>query len=146
MKKHLLTIMLALFGMTAWAQVGTNPDWVDPSDNYHEFTVVYAKVVSSTSRPSSNLQIAAFMQGEDGKLELRGLTNQYQTMNGEAIFTIMVGGTSEDYGKGIMQNFKNSILKTKNVVPLFFSLWEILFFNWSIIVLQCCVSFCCKTK
>lgn len=116
MKKHLLTIMLALFGMTAWAQVSTNPDWVDPSDNYHEFTVVYAKVVSSTSRPSSNLQIAAFMQGEDGKLELRGLTNQYQTMNGEAIFTIMVGGTSEDYGKGI--TFKLYDYYTKLVYPI----------------------------
>ena len=116
MKKQLLTFVLMLLGMTALAQNRTNPDWVDPSDNYHEFTVVYAKVVSSTSRPSSNLQIAAFMQGEDGKLELRGLTNQYQTMNGEDIFTIMVGGTSEDSGKEI--TFKLYDYYTKLVYPI----------------------------
>ncbi len=92
MKKQLLTMLLLMVGMTSLAQSG----WSDPSGNYQEQTVVYVTVdcgdydiYSGVTEP----QVAAFIGDE-----IRALATSYQSLGNYKVFTLRVGGTSDDNG------------------------------------------------
>lgn len=90
MRKQLLTMLLMMVGMTSLAQSG----WSDPSGNYQEQTVVYVTVdcgdydiYSGVTEP----QVAAFIGGE-----IRALATSYQPLGNYKVYTLRVGGTSDD--------------------------------------------------
>ena len=90
MKKQLLTMLLMMVGMTSLAQSG----WSNPSGNYQEQTVVYVTVdcgdydiYSGVTEP----QVAAFIGGE-----IRALATSYQSLGNYKVYTLRVGGTSDD--------------------------------------------------
>ena len=90
MKKQLLTMLLMMVGMTSLAQSG----WSDPSGKYQEQTVVYVTVdcgdydiYSGVTEP----QVAAFIGGE-----IRALATSYQSLGNYKVYTLRVGGTSDD--------------------------------------------------
>ena len=90
MKKQLLTMLLMMVGMTSLAQSG----WSDPSGNYQEQTVVYVTVdcgdydiYSGVTEP----QVAAFIGDE-----IRALATSYQMLGNYKVYTLRVGGTSDD--------------------------------------------------
>ena len=105
MKKQLLTLMLMLVGMTAWAQSG----WTDPSSEYQSQTVVYVAIdcgeydmYSYTDEYASyryTPEVAAFVNGE-----LRQVVTEYSMREdgtGPKLYTFRVGGTVADEGKEI---------------------------------------------
>ena len=90
MKKLFLTLLLVMVGMTSLAQSG----WSDPSGNYQEQTVVYVTVdcgdydiYSGVTEP----QVAAFIGDE-----IRALATSYQSLGNYKVYTLRVGGTSDD--------------------------------------------------
>ena len=116
MKKFLLSSLLMLLGMSAFAQSG----WTNPSGNYQLETVVYAAVdcgdyglYGSDSDPLP--EVAAFVNGE-----LRAVVSEYTQIEvpaGEGrIYTIRVGGEASDNGKTI--NFKLYDPKSGLIYPL----------------------------
>ena len=95
MKKLFLTLLLVMVGMTSLAQSG----WSDPSGNYQEQTVVYVTVdcgdydiYSGVTEP----QVAAFIGDE-----IRALATSYQSLGNYKVYTLRVGGTSDDNGSVI---------------------------------------------
>ena len=108
MKKQLLSLMLMLVGMSAWAQSG----WTDPSSEYQAQTVVYLAIdcdeydmfYYSDGYVNYNYtpEIAAFI---DGELRVAGNLSDYEIdMNPEdktRIYALRVGGIAEDEGKEI---------------------------------------------
>lgn len=105
MKKQLLTLMLMLVGMAAWAQSG----WTDPSSEYQAQTVVYVAIdcgeydmYSYTDEYASyryTPEVAAFVNGE-----LRQVVTEYSMREdgtGPKLYTFRVGGTVADEGKEI---------------------------------------------
>ncbi len=105
MKKQLLTLMLMLVGMAAWAQSG----WTDPSSEYQSQTVVYVAIdcgeydmYSYTDEYASyryTPEVAAFVNGE-----LRQVVTEYSMREdgtGPKLYTFRVGGTVADEGKEI---------------------------------------------
>ena len=110
MKKQLLTLMLMLVGMTAWAQSGSG--WTDPSSEYQAQTVVYLAIdcgeydmfYYSDGYVNYNYtpEIAAFI---DGELRVAGNLSDYEAgmnpANKAPIYALRVGGIAEDEGKEI---------------------------------------------
>ena len=112
MKKQLLTtLLLMLFGMTAWAQSGSG--WTDPSSEYQAQTVVYVAIdcgeydmfyYSPDGYVNYNYtpEIAAFI---DGELRVAGNLSDYQAgtnpANKAPIYALRVGGIADDEGKEI---------------------------------------------
>ena len=111
MKKQLLTLMLMLVGMTAWAQSGSG--WTDPSSEYQAQTVVYLAIdcdeydmfyYSPDGYVNYNYtpEIAAFI---DGELRVAGNLSDYEVdinpENKAPIYALRVGGIAEDEGKEI---------------------------------------------
>ena len=109
MKKQLLSLMLMLVGMSAWAQSG----WTDPSSEYQAQTVVYLAIdcdeydmfYYSDGYVDYNYtpEIAAFI---DGELHVAGDLSGYEYgMNPEnktRIYALRVGGSAEkDFNKEI---------------------------------------------
>lgn len=107
MKKQLLTLMLMLVGMTAWAQSGSG--WTDPSSpSFTSETVVWLAIdcgdynmyyytdgyVSSNYEP----QIAAFVDGELRDVVTEYVENQDQKIN---LYGLRVAGSADDDGKEI---------------------------------------------
>lgn len=99
MKKFLLSSLLMLLGMSAFAQSG----WTNPSGNYQLETVVYAAVDCGDYGLYGNdalPEVAAFVNGE-----LRAVVSEYTQIEvpaGEGrIYTIRVGGEVSDNGKVI---------------------------------------------
>lgn len=99
MKKFLLSSLLMLLGMSAFAQSG----WTNPSGNYQFETVVYAAVDCGDYGLYGNdalPEVAAFVNGE-----LRAVVSEYTQIEvpaGEGrIYTIRVGGEVSDNGKVI---------------------------------------------
>ena len=95
MKKQLLTMLLLMVGMASLAQSG----WSDPSGNYQEQTVVYVTVdcgdydiYSGVTEP----QVAAFIGDE-----IRALATSYQSLGNYKVYTLRVGGESNDNGSVI---------------------------------------------
>ena len=95
MKKLLLTLMLMATVTVTLAQSG----WNDPDGAYQEQTVVYVTVdcgecdiYSGTTEP----QVAAFIDGE-----IRSLATSYQMLGRYKVYTLRVGGESDDNGKSI---------------------------------------------
>ena len=83
-------MLLVMVGMTSLAQSG----WSDPSGNYQEQTVVYVTVdcgdydiYSGVTEP----QVAAFIGDE-----IRALATSYQMLGNYKVYTLRVGGTSDD--------------------------------------------------
>ena len=83
-------MLLMMVGMTSLAQSG----WSNPSGNYQEQTVVYVTVdcgdydiYSGVTEP----QVAAFIGGE-----IRALATSYQSLGNYKVYTLRVGGTSDD--------------------------------------------------
>ena len=114
MKKFLLSSLLMLLGMSAFAQSG----WTNPSGNYQLETVVYAAVDCGDYGLYGNdalPEIAAFVNGE-----LRAVVSEYTQIEvpaGEGrIYTIRVGGEASDNGKTI--NFKLYDPKSGLIYPL----------------------------
>lgn len=114
MKKFLLSSLLMLLGMGAFAQSG----WTNPSGNYQLETVVYAAVdcgnyglYDTDALP----EVAAFIDGE-----LRAVVSEYTQIEvpaGEGrIYTIRVGGEASDNGKTI--SFKLYDPKSGLIYPL----------------------------
>lgn len=114
MKKFLLSSLLMLLGMSAFAQSG----WTNPSGNYQLETVVYAAVdcgnyglYDTDALP----EVAAFIDGE-----LRAVVSEYTQIEvpaGEGrIYTIRVGGEASDNGKTI--SFKLYDPKSGLIYPL----------------------------
>ena len=90
MRKQLLTMLLMMVGMTSLAQSG----WSDPSGNYQEQTVVYVTVDCGDYNIYSGVtvpQVAAFIGDE-----IRALATSYQTLGNYKVYTLRVGGTSDD--------------------------------------------------
>lgn len=114
MKKQLLTLMLMLVGMTAWAQSEqSGSGWTDPSSEYQAQTVVYLAIdcgeydmfyYSPDGYVNYNYtpEIAAFI---DGELRVAGSLSDYEAgMNPEnkaPIYALRVGGIAEEEGKEI---------------------------------------------
>lgn len=114
MKKQLLTLMLMLVGMTAWAQSEqSGSGWTDPSSEYQEETVVYLAIdcgeydmfyYSPDGYVNYNYtpEIAAFI---DGELRVAGNLSDYEAgtnpENKAPIYVLRVGGIAEDGGKEI---------------------------------------------
>lgn len=114
MKKFLLSSLLMLLGMSAFAQSG----WTNPSGNYQLETVVYAAVDCGDYGLYGNdalPEVAAFVNGE-----LRAVVSEYtqiEVPTGEGrIYTIRVGGEASDNGKTI--NFKLYDPKSGLIYPL----------------------------
>ena len=114
MKKFLLSSLLMLFGMSAFAQSG----WTNPSGNYQLETVVYAAVDCGDYGLYGNdalPEVAAFVNGE-----LRAVVSEYTQIEvpaGEGrIYTIRVGGEASDNGKTI--SFKLYDPKSGLIYPL----------------------------
>lgn len=114
MKKFLLSSLLMLLGMSAFAQSG----WTNPSGNYQLETVVYAAVDCGDYGLYGNdalPEVAAFVNGE-----LRAVVSEYTQIEvpaGEGrIYTIRVGGEASDNGKTI--NFKLYDPKSGLIYPL----------------------------
>ena len=126
MKKQLLTtLLLMLFGMTAWAQSEqSGSGWTDPSSEYQAQTVVYLAIdcgeydmysytdgnVSSSYTP----EVAAFVNGE-----LRQVVTIYSMREdgtGPKLYTFRVGGTPADDGKEI--TFKVYDARSGIIYPL----------------------------
>lgn len=90
MRKQLLTMLLMMVGMTSLAQ----SEWGDPSGNYQEQTVVYVTVDCGDYDIYSGVtvpQVAAFIGDE-----IRALATSYQTLGNYKVYTLRVGGTSDD--------------------------------------------------
>ena len=103
MKKLFLTLLLVMVGMTSLAQSG----WSDPSGNYQEQTVVYVTVdcgdydiYSGVTEP----QVAAFIGDE-----IRALATSYQSLGNYKVYTLRVGGTSDDNGSVIDFKFYDPV-------------------------------------
>ena len=107
MKKQLLTtLLLMLFGMTAWAQNGSG--WTDPQNEYSAHTVVYLTIQSDNYdvlyTPEGGAafpEVGAFVDGQ-----LRGWANiddvDYSPADKTPFFTLIVGGkVGVDEGKNI---------------------------------------------
>lgn len=114
MKKFLLSSLLMLLGMSAFAQSG----WTNPSGNYQLETVVYAAVDCGDYGLYGNdalPEVAAFVNGE-----LRAVVSEYTQIEvpaGEGrIYTIRVGGEASDNGKTI--SFKLYDPKSGLIYPL----------------------------
>lgn len=103
MKKLFLTLLLVMVVMTSLAQNG----WSDPSGNYQEQTVVYVTVdcgeydiYSGVTEP----QVAAFIGDE-----IRALATSYQSLGNYKVYTLRVGGTSDDNGSVIDFKFYDPV-------------------------------------
>lgn len=114
MKKFLLSSLLMLLWMSAFAQSG----WTNPSGNYQLETVVYAAVDCGDYGLYGNdalPEVAAFVNGE-----LRAVVSEYTQIEvpaGEGrIYTIRVGGEASDNGKTI--SFKLYDPKSGLIYPL----------------------------
>ncbi|MBQ8451022.1 MAG: T9SS type A sorting domain-containing protein [Bacteroidaceae bacterium] len=114
MKNFLLSSLLMLLGMSAFAQSG----WTNPSGNYQLETVVYAAVDCGDYGLYGNdalPEVAAFVNGE-----LRAVVSEYTQIEvpaGEGrIYTIRVGGEASDNGKTI--SFKLYDPKSGLIYPL----------------------------
>ena len=88
-------MLLLMVGMASLAQSG----WSDPSGNYQEQTVVYVTVdcgdydiYSGVTEP----QVAAFIGDE-----IRALATSYQSLGNYKVYTLRVGGESNDNGSVI---------------------------------------------
>lgn len=92
MRRHLLTFLLMLAGITAWAQSG----WTDPGNAYQQATVVYATLNAGSNNSTAAPKIAAFIDGE-----IRAVTSSYQQNDIGNIYTLRIGGTDDDKGSAI---------------------------------------------
>lgn len=111
MKKQLLTLMLMLVGMSAWAQ-GFDPEtyefifesgWTDPGNEYQQKTVVYLSLdcddetLYGSGSKTYVPEVAAFINGE-----LRAVTSEYlEGGDGIKLYTLEVGGTDTDVNEEI---------------------------------------------
>lgn len=103
MKKMLLTLMLMATVTVTLAQSG----WNDPDGAYQEQTVVYVTVdcgeydiYSGVTEP----QVAAFIGDE-----IRALATSYQSLGNYKVYTLRVGGTSDDNGSVIDFKFYDPV-------------------------------------
>ena len=103
MKKLLLTLMLMATVTVTLAQSG----WNDPDGAYQEQTVVYLTVdcgeydiYSGVTEP----QVAAFIGDE-----IRALATSYQSLGNYKVYTLRVGGTSDDNGSVIDFKFYDPV-------------------------------------
>ena len=106
MKKQLLTLMLMLVGMAAWAQSG----WTDPSSEYQSQTVVYVAIdcgnydlfYDESGGRAYYPELAAYIGDELREVVVADPSEMVSPEDKTPIYTLRVGGTVEkDQGKEI---------------------------------------------
>lgn len=105
MKKQLLTLMLMLVGMAAWAQSG----WTDPSSEYQSQTVVYVAIdcgnydlfYDESGGRAYYPELAAFIGDELREVVVADPSEMVSPEDKTPIYTLRVGGTTADEGKEI---------------------------------------------
>lgn len=110
MKKQLLTLMLMLVGMTAWAQSEqSGSGWTDPSSEYQAQTVVYVAIdcgnydlfYNESGGRAYYPELAAFIGDELREVVVADPSEMVSPEDKTPIYTLRVGGTTADEGKEI---------------------------------------------
>ena len=110
MKKQLLTLMLMLVGMTAWAQSEqSGSGWTDPSSEYQAQTVVYVAIdcgnydlfYNESGGRAYYPELAAFIGDELREVVVANPNEMVSPEDKTPIYTLRVGGTTADEGKEI---------------------------------------------